>query len=96
MTKRAAAVAIKGMTADEKSKIYLERYENAHPGKLRELQKEWYVRNRDTVTSRKRTEYAEQKAIGDTYYQRNTERIKARQRELYAEKKQRKQLALAE
>jgi hypothetical protein len=96
MTKRAAAVAIKGKRFDEKQKIYLERYENAHPGKLRELQKEWYVRNRDTVTAQKRVMYAAQKASGDIYYQRNKERIKARQKELYAEKKQRKQLALAE
>jgi hypothetical protein len=86
-TKRAAALAIEDLTIKEKRTVYRKRYEENHPGKLNTLKCEWYTRNRERVTSKKKKQYAEQKAGGLTYYQRNADRIKARQRELYAEKK---------
>ena len=102
MAKRAAAMDIKNMSAEEKKGVYRARFNAKHPGRMAESRREWYQRNKDEVCAKNKQAYREQKAGGMTYYQRNTdkvktqgqtyyqrnkERIKARQRERYAETK---------
>lgn len=87
--KRAEALAIAHLSQDEKEVVYRRRFNEKHPGQKAAWRREWYQRNKDDVCEKKKQEYAEQKAGGDTYYQRNKARILARKRELYAAKKAR-------